>query len=730
MRDRLDEFLDAADPENIKDSLDEFLDSSDIQRGGVGFPVVRSEAKRIALERQKQRESEYPEFVQAQMLNDALKKQNLDSAYQMVPLHGSVGAVEEGYKTGQKVFGKNIAGKGLGAVFGGAMGLGTIFNPVTKAFSNVSRLAQASGESAGENLDDVKNILLKNALKPSSVLPVNAAVGATTDMVRKVLSGDVGGLAGQTLTGEREVLPDLKPKAYDTGSEIANTGLNFGSEIITQIRKDPVNAAMLLLGAKNPKVLETVKGLPKSTYETGKAIVTAPYELLRGRKPNEILTSVLDLTPTESQTIFSPKAIDEQYLPVLSAVKPKFKKGSGASGYFEATKNAANERMELTRAEVENGRPVFQEAEILNEAQGKLAEALGDNPDLAAKALSAEEIVGQLKGINNKNAMTRIRHIHDLLSNYYDKGFPGSTPNLKLALRAVRDAISDRIETVLGDAGLEKSQIYSPVGNMYKLMDRIADTYNLAESRKRGTIGKGSGRPLLEAVETGEHGPVKSIQQAAGSRVQRVTGGKPKHLDNQINALFSKIKEGKPLQAMRKPPKLVKDSTVQLEGAAKTLAEKAKRQRLVDEIQKKEVERQAAEERGIEQAKVEGSAKDLAERAQRQRLVDEIQRKEVERQATEGVNREEMSPEERSNFKKEMAATPEEMNRYLNEQANLKRRARSQEEAELLKKAVEMEMSPAMEQMVAAEISKLHPLERLDPVNARRLAIQKIYGID
>ncbi len=145
-------------------------------------------------------------------------------AREALPFANAPEAFQQGYKTGQDVLGENVAGKGLGTVFGGAMASGTAFNPVAKGAGYVPRLAQASGEAIGGQ----------------------------------------PGMAEDTLMGKSPILPGVAPKAYNTGHPDLDTALNLNSDLWDQIRKDPVNAAMLVEAARSPETMQALKTLPES----------------------------------------------------------------------------------------------------------------------------------------------------------------------------------------------------------------------------------------------------------------------------------------------------------------------------------------------------------------------------------------------------------------------------------------------------------------------------------
>lgn len=120
-----------------------------------------------------------------------------------VPFVGAVDAAKEGYASGRQLLGDNVLGSAAGLGLGAVNAIGTAFNPIAVGGQYVSRLAQAGGQALG---------------------------------------GDTAG-ARETLAGEGEVLPGVQPLASES------TAANFASDLYSQVRKDPINTALVAEGA-------------------------------------------------------------------------------------------------------------------------------------------------------------------------------------------------------------------------------------------------------------------------------------------------------------------------------------------------------------------------------------------------------------------------------------------------------------------------------------------------
>lgn len=192
------------------------------------------------------------------------------SATEALPFYGSPTAFKQGYQTGQDVLGENFLGKALGSLFGGAMAIGTVANPIVKGAGYYPALAQALGE---------------------------------------ITSGVDENLASQTLVGQRPVIPTFAPGTADTGSQALNTAINFATDVGAQAANDPVNAALLIEAARSPQTIQTIKGLPRSIADAATFKGTRAAIAERGvfKQPLAAATTeAIGVTPAEGSQALVP----------------------------------------------------------------------------------------------------------------------------------------------------------------------------------------------------------------------------------------------------------------------------------------------------------------------------------------------------------------------------------------------------------------------------------------
>lgn len=502
-------------------------------RTGTGQTRTREEAADIASQRAAFRESQVPSDVQeARGLNEALRQANLENVYGGIPGYGSPSAIAAGYKTGQDVLGENIAGKTLGGIFGTAMGLGTVFNPITKAASNVPVLAQATGEDLGT----------------ISKLGLDADILGTSQ-------------AMETVTGERGVLEGLNPTAYNTGSQALDTLLNTNSEFATLIRKDPVNAALIATAAKNPKILDTIKGIPKTLKADVKAAINKTTDVSqaikqsvndtvakRNAKAASDIENVVDANKTLSTlTKFSASEINKisklnegKYAELLPDIKADFKKGSGVDGFLNATEGLVNESSRVYKPIVrsaDSGTYLNRES-LIQQIDSQLTRDV-PNPIKRAEALKTLE--SDLKTISTENLIDYARDKNREVNAYY-KNPDINRADSFFAAKAARDVYSAIIKQILVDKNVDPS-LYSRTGNLMEISDEIGGNYSIEVYKQAQLEGKPFLKNLTEGTSgagTIKGGVVKGLKSAAAPYF----GGEPKFFNDQINRMFSQVKKG------------------------------------------------------------------------------------------------------------------------------------------------------------------------------------------
>lgn len=439
--------------------------------------------------------------------NEALRQQNIESALGALPFRGMTQAASQGYQTGQDVLGQNVLGKALGVLFGGVMGAGTALNPISKAAQNVASLVQAGGEALGGQ----------------------------------------GGQALQSITGERLVLPELQPSAYNTGDQSLNTALNFVSELATQARKDPVSAGLIVQGAKSPQVAQGLRTLPGSIAEAAVRPVTSVRNVVSrlGTTTDDLLAFVsgAEKTPQVFKTRLEEGAFNE-VLPDLARAKTL----SGVEGVNKARKTLNKETFDVIEPVVKSIDPesvVFNKEGILKKADDKLSLEI-NTPEVRKSALSTSG--KYVSDLTPDNILSRYNDVSDQLITFWKSPDQAKFANRIKGLEAIRSVLSDTIKSSLDERGVDSS-IWSKYGKRNELVDQFLKNYgneNVAYKSKRG-----EGILSKKGVEAGDiisRVPLAgTVVRGVSNLMERATGGTPRALNARIDQLFEGIEPSAPI---------------------------------------------------------------------------------------------------------------------------------------------------------------------------------------
>lgn len=427
-----------------------------------------------------------------------------------LPFRGAPAAFSAGYQTGQDVLGENLAGKALGTLFGGAMGLGTVANPLTKGLAYYPKVAQASGEQIA-----------------SSVL------------------GGGQGLPTQTLLGQREILPDLQASdlaanvnvGNDTLNDYIQTALNTGTDIGTQIVKDPLNALFLAAGLTSPQAKGAYKTLPTSIANTLKA----PIEGVR-RLPTstEYLSSFVTDAPKQGD-IFQTRLNSGAFEPAIQDIA-RAKTGSGVEGVKTGVKKLNQETYDIVDPTVKAynpNSPLFESESLLTRAQENLSTRIR-TPEVAERALKPL-VRDYLTKLTPDNILGRYRDVSDQLINFWKSPDQAKYANKTKALEAVRETLSDNVKTILDEGGFDP-QVWSKHGMVNEFGNNIFKNYGQALSEFRSKQGEG----ILSKKGEGEGLSLRKIPglgtatRVTSNLIERYKGGVPELLNKRTDQLFAK----------------------------------------------------------------------------------------------------------------------------------------------------------------------------------------------
>lgn len=600
-----------------------------------------------------------------------------------LPFYGADTAAEAGFKTGQDVLGKNLAGKTLGTVFGGAMAAGTIFNPLAKGAEYISRIVQSNAERTGEGFS------------------------------RAFEGGSTTGLADKTLLGTQEILPALKPAATES------TIVNFASELLTQARKDPINAALVVEGMRSPQAIQAYKTLPKSTADFAKSTVntvkSAIESTIQGAKnlkaaPEDLAAFVTDAT--KQNQVFQDRLSEGAFEPAIQDIA-RVKTEKGVSGTEKAVKTLNKETFEIVDPLVRGTpleSPLFEGESVIARTRDNLSSRIS-TPELAERALGPVAR-DYLKGLNPDNIIGRYKDISNKLTNFWKSPDQAKFADRIKALEAARETLSENIKTILEEKGVDP-QIWSKHGLINEFGDKVVKNYTEEVTAFRSKKGEGiTGKGGVEASDVVSKIPlVGTGVRALGNLKERFTGGVPELLNKRIDQLLAKTRPSKaPLTAGEKD--------LLLQGALERIIknqDKLNSQKARTELLEREGATPAELAEGGEAA---NTLSAMEKEFQSSQIAKQLRASaEAELPAAERAVRSQINLEE-------FGATPEEIVNYLNEQRNLRA---GEQEALSLKDAIEK--TAAEEFQITRIIKNLPEHLKRNPEQARAIAKGIIDGL-
>lgn len=427
-----------------------------------------------------------------------------------LPFRGGPAAFSQGYETGQDVLGENLAGQALGTVFGGAMGLGTVANPITKGLAYYPQAAQASGETIASSL-----------------------------------FGGGQNLPTQTLLGQREILPQLQASdlaanvnvGIDPLNSAINTILNTGTDVGTQALKDPLNALLLAAGLTSPQAKGAYKTLPTSIANALKAPIEGVRRLPTSRQN---LANFVTDSPTQTD-LFQARLNSGAFEPAIQDIA-RAKTGSGVEGTKAAVEKLNQETYDIVNPTVKGynpNSPIFQDANLLSRAQENLSTRI-QTAEVAERALKPV-VRDYLTKLTPDNILGRYKDVSNKLINFWKSADQGKYADRIQALEAVRETLSDNVKTILDEGGFDP-QVWSKHGMVNEFGSNIFRNYgqSLSEfSAKQGEgilskRGEGAGFSLKKVPLVG------TAARVAENLAERYKGGIPELLNKRTDQLFSK----------------------------------------------------------------------------------------------------------------------------------------------------------------------------------------------
>lgn len=459
-----------------------------------------------------------------------------------LPAVGSVDAFKQGYndinRASQMVLGDNIVGNNVGkipgVIGGAAMSVGTLLNPIGKAIAGVPKVVQAGAEA---------------------------------------LSGEKGN-AYRTISGQREVLPNVQPHAYNTGSQILDTALNTGSELVTQVRKDPT-----LLASASPKGVAKVVNKLNPTLSKPPKAIASPL----------IAESVEFTKPVKGQTsghiadVFDAK--DLQHIDAALAPKNKGRgqarvKDSITRGAAEAIRNDPQNTTSLQglRESSENAiEKVMAEVNMLKEkiAPQDMSDVASQLESAIHKGMSADDqaIIKQ-QAAKYRGQTFDINDIHNTTKYLGDKLIPlwanddAKAVFARKVMATERAILNDKLTKSLESVGGERAgKLRSTVSDLIQLNDHIdAQAAKLARTIKpeyRGSLANLEGRiALISAIGDIFTGNTGSAIAKGGVAVERLLKGSAKADWTNPNLQIEKLNK-----SLRKKVKFQNDPNPPVEPA-------------------------------------------------------------------------------------------------------------------------------------------------------------------
>lgn len=396
-----------------------------------------------------------------------------------LPLYGSIDAAKEGYKQGQQLLGDNIAGKVAGVGLGAVESLGTIGNPIAKGLGYIPRVFQANAERLGGQ----------------------------------------PGQAMQTLTGSRDVLPDVKPGMANTGSQALDTALNMGSDLATQARKDPLNAAMVLesgsamkgaLNAAEAAKTSTLanRGVHSTSSNLGDSIVLEKPGTPIIKDPQKIIddeasakvTNALDLPKGTS-------AIDRDH--INRALVEAYRANPDDFGSFQGIKDSN----QMVRDKIDN---VILQAKNLptqdtSDIGSAIQEAAGKMANTPERQALVDSLVNKYEKINPQMTPEQLIN-EEKLANGDSKTFAKDTFENRIKV-AERQALSDKVDNLIAATGYDNA---SDIGKIKRGTYLLDDQLEKVRNKIDKDVGKkhpGLGADIYSAASgmaLGMHEPVSA----------------------------------------------------------------------------------------------------------------------------------------------------------------------------------------------------------------------------
>lgn len=427
-----------------------------------------------------------------------------------LPFRGGPAAFEQGYETGQDVLGKGLAGQALGNIFGGAMQLGTIANPITKGLAYYPQAAQASGEQIASSL--------------------------------------IGGgqnLPTQTLLGQREILPQLQASdlaanvnvGIDPLNSAINTILNTGTDVGTQALKDPLNALFLAAGLTSPQAKGAYKTIPEKVSNAIKSQIEGVKRLPTSKQN---LADFVTDSPKQTD-LFQARLKSGAFEPAIQDIA-RAKTGSGVEGVKAGVEKLNQETYDIVNPTVKGynpNSPIFQDANLLSRARENLSGRI-ETAEVAERALKPV-VRDYLTKLTPDNILGRYKDVSNKLINFWKSSDQAKYQDRIQALEAVRETLSDNVKTILDEGGFDP-QVWSKHGMVNEFGRNIFRNYGQSFSEFSAKQGEGllSKKGESEGFSLRKIPGLGTATRASSNLIERYKGGLPELLNKRTDQLFSK----------------------------------------------------------------------------------------------------------------------------------------------------------------------------------------------
>lgn len=461
-----------------------------------------------------QEEVQAPGFAEAQAANEAARQQNIEQIFQGVPLYGATDAAKAAYNASTDLFGNNLGGQAVGAVAGLGGALGTAFNPITKAASNIPSIVQSIAEALGGQ----------------------------------------GGQAMQSITGERPVIPLKEFGDSTTGNVNIDTAGNLLSSALNLIQKDPINAALALEGGRRP--VETFRGavnLANRGVEAAKTVPSTVSGAIEAMTPNivkrgvEVIAKVPDSFKKNvgrtAQDVFKPAgdtakaelirdidsgALHDDLRNISEFGKPTNMESMLENGLIASDNLITLHNDFVTQFPSETISTVDIAQSIRADAsKGKFKKkAIRDELNEFAERIDGEDTL--------QGSFETLQELNDMRRAYYEKSQKGQLTDLDNALHQAEQAARDQLSAKLDNFYRLKTGAtdnpYRQYGSLKGRIDDLSVRLNNLLTDRGIEVSKG---PSLD----------REVLATVKKNISLLKGGEKGRIDNRVKRMFELLEK-------------------------------------------------------------------------------------------------------------------------------------------------------------------------------------------